>query len=47
MKKSYLKPVIEITEFKTEDIIRTSGGPSTKTLSVNAKFTQWGIETKE
>ena len=26
MKKSYVSPAIEITEFKAEDIVRTSGG---------------------
>ncbi len=43
IKKAYSKPSLEITEFKAEDIIRTSGGTeTTTTVNLTTDYSQWG-----
>ena len=42
IKKAYSKPSLDITEFKAEDIIRTSGGTEPATVSLDSDFSQWG-----
>ncbi len=45
IKKAYLKPSLEITEFKAEDIIRTSGASETKTANLTANFFGWSTDS--
>ncbi len=42
IKKIYSKPSLEITEFKADDIIRTSGGTGAKTAKITSTFFSWG-----